>query len=261
MLTKYIIFILIVVTTIMLSISQMFGLAKANEQIPYMPRQINLSGNIVHFSMPENFSKDFPADDLVDNVNLADPGLFKDSKPVELLRRWWNYKDDSFFAKDMGAMMMTVHVYKVRDESKDISHPLQFVKSVMLEMEVRDNAENAGRPEVDKLLYPINFYQLYVERIYNKQSWLRSGTATSDESQMIFHYWIPITINHYLTVEFNFAPANKVGMRTFIDGYAREMLEKIMATFEIVYSDKNPIKEKLEKSSQLKLERLIKELE
>jgi len=261
MLTKYIIFILIVVTTIMLSISQMFGLAKANEQIPYMPRQINLSGNIVHFSMPENFSTDFPAGDLVENINLDDPELFRDSKPVELLRRWWDYNDDSFFAKDMGTMMMTIHVYKVRDESKDISHPLQFVKSVMLEMEVRDNTENAGRSEEDKLLYPINFYQLYVERIYNKQRWLRSGTATSDESQMIFHYWIPTTINHYLTVEFNFAPANKIGMRAFIDGYVREMLEKIMSSFDVIYSSENTIKSKLENNSQLKLEQLIKELE
>ena len=57
---------LLTVVIAMLSITQLFGSSKENNNFPYMPRQINLSGNIVNFSIPENFSTDFPADDLKD---------------------------------------------------------------------------------------------------------------------------------------------------------------------------------------------------
>jgi len=259
MFKQYTILILIVVATIMLSISQLFSTAKADENVPYMPRQINLSNNVVNFSMPENFSKDFPADDLVEKVNLDNSDLFKDGKPLELLRRWWDFKDDSFFAKEMGTMMMTIHAYKIRDDAIDIGQPLEFIKNILLEMKKRETAENKGRAKNELIYYP-SFYKSFVERVYSNQKWLRSGTANEDESQMMFHYWIPIMQNYYLTVEFNFAPGNKVGMREFIDGYARDMLEKIMETFNIVYSENNPIKTKLEKNSQLKLDDLVKQI-
>lgn len=39
------------------------------------------------------------------------------------------------------------------------------------------------------------------------------------------------------------------------------MLEKIMSSFDIIYSSENTVKSKLENNSQLKLEHLIKELD
>jgi len=35
-----------------------------------MPRKIQLSDNILHFFMPENFSTDMPAADMIESVNL-----------------------------------------------------------------------------------------------------------------------------------------------------------------------------------------------
>lgn len=254
-------FLFLMVTITMLSITQLFGSSKENNDFPYMPRQINLSGNIVNFSMPENFSKDFPADDLIESLNLGDAKLFEKNNSLTLLRRWWDFKDDSFFSKNIGSMMMTIHVYKSLDESKDISHPIEFVNLIMLDMKRRDKDENEGRAESEKVLFPLDYYMLYVERNYNNQRWLRSGSATEDESQMIFHYWIPLTAHNYIAVEFNFAPNNNISMRTFVDTYCRDMLEKIMSSFDIIYSSENTIKSKLKNNSQLKLEQLIKELE
>jgi len=257
---KYTFILLIVVIIPMLSIPKIFGLSKENKDYPYMPRQINLSGNIVNFSMPENFSKDFPADDLIEVLNINDTKTFEKNNSISLLRRWWDLKDDSFFSKDVGSMMMTIHVYKSLDESKDISHPVEFINLIMLDMKRRDKDENKSRTENEKVLFPLDYYMLYVERNYNNQRWLRSGSATEDESQMIFHYWIQITEKHYVLVEFNFAPNNNISMRSFVDTYCRDMLEKIMSSFDIIYSSENTIKSKLESNSQLKLEQLIKEL-
>lgn len=76
---------------------------------------------------------------------------------------------------------------------------------------------------------------------------------------MIFHYWKAISENYYMAVEFHFAPNNNIQMREFIDGYCRDMLEKIMTSFNVIYADENTIKTKLEANSQLKLKELVDE--
>ena len=254
------ILLILLVTIAMLSITQLFGSSKEKKEHPYLPRQINLSGNLVNFSMPENFSLDFPADDLVDVLNLNDEKLFQDKKPITLLRRWWDFKDDSFFAKDVGTMMMTIHIYKTKNSSEDISHPIGFIKVLLAEMERRDKEENEGRSEPDKVYFP-EFYQSFGEKIHNNQRWLRGGGADTRETQMAFHEWIQITPIHYMGVEFHFAPNTNIAMRKFLDTYCRDMLEKIMSSFDIIYSSGNSVKLKLEKNSQLKLDKLIEALD
>ena len=261
MVKKYKLIILILLVTLpMMSILKAFGFSQEKQDYPYMPRQINLSGNIVKFSIPENFSLDFPADDLVEVLNLNDEKLFQDKKPITLLRRWWDFKDDSFFAKDVGSMMMTVHIYRTKNISEDISHPIEFIKILLVEMERRDKEENEGRSESDKVYFP-EFYQSFGEKIHNNQRWLRGGGADTYETQMAFHEWIQINFNHYLGVEFHFAPNTNISMRPFVDTYCRDMLEKIISSFDIIYSNENPIKLKLEKNKQLELKKLIEELE
>lgn len=242
---------------VMLSIAHFFGIAQAEKIYPYMPRQINLSGNFVNFSMPENFSKDFPAENLVESYDL---NAVKIEQPVELLRRWWDYSDDSFFKKDVGTMMMTIHLYQSRDKSKDLSNSLDFVKAIMLEMSYRDNEENKSREVEDKVLYPVDYYSLYSERIYNNQRWLRAGSGNENESQVVFHFWKALSEKEYMLVDFHFAPNNRISMRRFIDEYCRDMMEKIMSTFDVIYSEENTIKAKLEANSHLKLEKLVEEI-
>ena len=261
MIKKYKLIILILLVILpMLSILKAFGLSQEKQDYPYMPRQINLSGNIVNFSMPENFSLDFPADDLVEVLNLNDEKLFQDKKPVTLLRRWWDFKDDSFFAKEVGTMMMTIHIYKTKDPSEDISHPISFIKTLLKEMEKRDKEENKNRSEKDKVYFP-QFYQSFGEKTHSNQRWLRGGGADTYETQMAFHEWIQINSNHYLGVEFHFAPNTHISMRSFVDTYCRDMQEKIMSSFDIIYANENSIKLKLEKNKQLELKKLIEELE
>ena len=251
LLTKYILVI------IMLSITQFFGLAKAEKSYPYMPRQINLSGNIINFSMPENFSKDFPADDLIESYDLS---KVKVGKPVELLRRWWDFSGNSFFKKNIGTMMMTIHVYESIDTTRDISNPLDFAGVIMSEMEVRFEDENKNRANSEIVHFPKDYYLSYIERVYNHQRWLRAGSGNENDSQAVFHYWKPLSEKQYILVEFHFAPNNRVPMRQFIDEYCRDMLEEIMSTFDVIYANENTLKAKLEANSHLKLEKLVDEI-
>ena len=256
---KNIYFNLLTVVIAMLSITQLFGSPKKNNDIPYMSRQINLSGNFVSFLIPENFSTDFPADDLIETVNLKGRDDSQEAKPITLLRRWWDFKDNSFFSKNVGSMMMTIHVYKVKDSQKDISNPIGFIEAIQLDLEMRDKEENSNTSEDFKVIYPSS-YDSYVQKKFDRLTWLRNATGTFDERQVTYHYWVQIDDSHYLTVEFSFAPNDNIAMRTFIDTYCRDMLEKIMSTFDVIYSNENPIKAKLENNAQLNLEQLVKEL-
>lgn len=246
-------FLISLVIISMLSISQFFGTAKVSKEIQYMSRQINLSGNIVKFSMPENFSPDFPANDLVKSLDITNSDNFKKSNSVELLRRWWDFKDDSFFAKEMGTMMMTIHVYHKNDSTEELSHPVGFVKTLLSEMEKRSKEENLGRSGDDIIFFP-EHYQSFIQLKYNNQSWFSSGSGTMSENDKVFYYWVPVTENHFLAVEFHFAPSTNTSFRPFIDQYCRDVFEKIMSSFDILYSSENSIKAKLKDNSHLNLE-------
>ena len=227
---------LLMVAIAMLSISQLFGSSKDNSQHPYMPRQINLSGNFVSFSIPENFSKDMPADDLIESLNIEDDKLFLKNNSITLLRRLWDFNDDSFFSKNVGTMMMTIHAYKIKKPSEDISHPLGFVNVLLAEMERRDKEENKGKSDSDKVFFPES-YQSFFERTHNNQKWFKGGAADTHETQLAFHEWKQISSDTYIGVEFHFAPNNNISMRTFVDTYCREMMNEIMSTFDVIYSN------------------------
>ncbi len=232
----------ITLVAIMLSLSQLFNISRADEEVPFMPRKIDLSGNIIYFAMPENFSKDFPAEPLVEKLDLENPELFINGKSVELLRRWWDFKTDSFFSRDAGTMMMTMHVYRAPETVPGIIDIKSFLDILLIKIKERYDEENIGRKNEEIKYFPEYYRSFYTEE-NNGQTWIRGGASTEDESQVEFHRWRPINSKYYIGVEFHFAPMSNLSMREFIDGYAREVLDKIMDTFRIEYAKDNAIKD------------------
>lgn len=76
----------IIMVLIVTSIFSSLANAAKKEQLYH--RQVNLSGNIFHFSMPEDFSKDMPAKDLVERLDISDIELFTKPENGNLIRRW-----------------------------------------------------------------------------------------------------------------------------------------------------------------------------
>ena len=66
--------------------SKAFGMASASSLPPLgATRTINFDGSKLTFSMPENFSKEFPAEPIVEQVSLDDVGQSR-----LLAQRWWD---------------------------------------------------------------------------------------------------------------------------------------------------------------------------
>jgi hypothetical protein len=226
------------------------GLAQAQSELPLLPRQVNLSGNIVQFSMPENFSKDFPADDLVESVDLANPKLFSQYGSVLLLQRYWDFRTKGFFSKNIGTLQMAMVVKKVDSSiSGNIVLPAELIKAITADLKTRYDASNTNKEDSEKIRYS-NLVDDFVEFRYNNQRWIRYSIWKDNDRELTSVFAIPVTNQHYLTVAFSFAPSNKIAMRDFIDGYAQQAVDRIMETFMLLPNKGNSINNQKAKLSQ-----------
>ena len=221
--------------------SKAFGFSSlSNEDIQLKPRQINLSGEIVSFSMPENFSADMPIKEMIESVNLADDSVFEDYRKFTLIRRYWDFKDKGyfgFFEKGYGSLMMSIYIKKAPENSEyDILNPLEFVGTIIRNFdEISRNESLENNNEAPSNSYP-NFYEAYKIQTINSLHWFSYPIESNITGRLDINYAIPITPQHYIVVKFSFAPNNNVSTRQFIEEHGRPHMDAIMNTFAIQFS-------------------------
>src|SRR5690554_5814826 len=102
-------------------LSQFLGL-NSNAAPKMYPRKIDLSGNIFNFSMLENFSKDMPAENMVEALDIDDIEKFDSPEYGNLIRRWWDIKKPGFFGKELGTVMMDISIQRVPENYQKLIH-------------------------------------------------------------------------------------------------------------------------------------------
>lgn len=239
------------------------GLVEASEPVALMPRQINISGNIVHFSMPENFSRDFPAKNLIEQVDLGDEEIFEEYGSALLMQRWWDFKTGGFFKKEIGTVMMTIKVVVIAKESPaNLSNPLEFAEVIREKLRDKYDAFNASVNADDggSRVFYSNDLSTFLELEFGRQRWVSYVYSPESGKTNTIAYAIPVTARHYLVMEFASAPVDGVHVRTFIDEHTQAFTDKIMSTVEIQYSPSNAFVKEIEGNANLKLEDMVKEL-
>ncbi len=224
---------------------QRFGLGARAKSAAMAFRQIELSGNIVQFAMPEGFSRDMPADDVVERVDLSHDALFHDARHFTLLRRWWDYRSGGLWRKDLGTLMMSILVRRRPAGSEwDMLDRAQFILTIHDELErtyAQDNREalERGQPEFETLLPYIENYE---EFVFGGQRWLRHPLAGNTVSHA---YYIPLTKTDYLMVDFTYMQADGVARDDYYDA-VRPEVERIMNSFHVSYAAANPARAAVE---------------
>ncbi|NOY71750.1 MAG: hypothetical protein GXP14_05140 [Gammaproteobacteria bacterium] len=226
-------------------LSKAFGFSSLpDEHIQFKPRQINLSGEIISFSIPENFSTDMPAEDMIESVSLTDKNLFKEYQEFLFIQRWWDFKDKGFFAKEQGSVMMSIYVKQAPENSEyDILNPLEFVGTIIRGFNEKSRKEilenDNGEPS---FLYP-DFYQAYTIRTINSLHWFRYPieSASAPARRFDVSYAIPITPQHYVVIEFMITLNHSVSMREFFNEHGRPHMDAIMDTFNIQFSPESKL--------------------
>ncbi len=219
-------------------ISKAFGLSPSAEDAPLMPRQIDLSGNIVHFAMPENFSRDMPAEDMIERVDLSDDAVYEDYQNFTLIRRWWDFKDRGFFGKDYGTLMMSLYIKKAPDSlGLTTLEPLDFIDIIVDDIQ-KNMPENPDPSDY----YP-DYFAGYREIWRNDQRWVKYIQDVGEPHQLVILNAIPVTRGHYIVAEFISAPNDGINTRGFVEQFTKPFIEKIMQSFEVEYLPENPVKQ------------------
>ncbi len=238
------------------SISKVLGLGTAPDQQTLMPREINLSGNIIHFSMPENFSRDMPAEDMIESIDLNDKSVYRDYQKFTLIRRWWDFKDSGFFAKEYGTLMMSLYLKEVSDKlTVNTLKPLDFI-DIIIE-DINRNKPNSGT--IDPLMEFSDHFTAYRESWRNNYRWLEYIQGHVNGDKFSLFYALPVSDRQYIVAEFISAPNAGIGIRGFLDNFTLPFTTKIMETFQIEYSPDNPAKQAVLKTDGPTLQQLIDE--
>ena len=229
-----------------------FGMSKPPTEVPIgATRHVNISGNIFSFAMPENFSRDMPAEPLVENLDLNT--LTKDSTGL-LIQRWWDIKEPGFFGKALGTTMMTINVYQVPQNTRQLFHKSpydiqdRFDLIFMIDESIRQrhkDSEETGN-EFDYSL-PNIFHLMgtrlvtsYRDRVYGNQKWT-CYSILGHNDQLLVNCVLPIDDKHFIEVSSHYSPNNRVMPRYFLD-WAYKITSPIEESLHMQYKEENPLK-------------------
>ncbi len=244
--------------TIMITGLTQFLALNANAEQKLYPRKIDLSGNIFHFSMPENFSKDMPAANMVENLDINNLQKFENPEYGNVIRRWWDIKKPGFFGKELGTVMMDISVQKKTSNKKNLIHKNEYNITDRLDFLLMLNDKLHQRyDEQNKTLrdqggdgsdYGVDFCYLVGEKIksdyrdyeYNGQKWI-GYTVTAPNAQLIVGLVTPITQQTYIEVVFTFSPNHNVIPNEFLTA-AKKTTDRIENSLRVNFLPSNGIK-------------------
>ena len=234
----------------------LFSSSPQAEEKKLRHHQINLSGNIFHFSMPEDFSRDMPAADIVESLDISDITKFDNPEYGNLVRRWWDIKKPGWFGKQLGTVMMDISVQKVVSNKRNLLHSRPYdIKDRMDFMLMLDDSfhqryeslneemESPGRTAA----YHSSFLNMIGSRIetnyrefaLNQQKWIENGIV-GPRSDLIIILAIPLGQEVYMEASFTLTKNDNITLRDF-RGAAFERIDRIKESFRIYYKKGNSV--------------------
>lgn len=245
----------------MSGLSQLLGLT-ASAAPAIHSRQVDLSGNIFHFSMPENFSKDMPAENMIEKLDIEDLKKFDDPEYGNIIRRWWDIKKPGFFGKELGTVMMDISIQRLPANKKNLlsAKPFNITNRLDFMMMINEQLHNRFdqlNKETESELPETNAYHFgccsllgdrivshYRDPIYGDQKWL-GYSVSAPLNQLIVGLALPLTKNSYLEVVTTYSPNQNILPREFLD-IAYRTTNLIENSLKVNYRPDNGIKKIVE---------------
>ncbi len=220
------------------------------------PREIEFSNSKLLFSMPENFSPDFPADDLVTQVDFGSSTLFEKNNKALLLRRWWDFSESTFFStKEMGTIMLSININKAKSEYKNRFDLLTDILKGLQETQTEFNKTT----EPDFQIAHPETYESFFDETYNQQRWIRYNYGTINTTESTMSYVTPLTSQHYIELSFSMMRSSSISIRDFHHKYGQEFIDLIMNSVVIKYQDTSMQKNLGVNASALDIQDLVLE--
>lgn len=170
---------------------------------PLMTRTIRMTGVDFHFAMPENFSLDMPADDLVEHVDLNKYIPLPETGCIELMKRWWDfYHGKPSVKNNIGTMMLSFDLIPRRNNIQGSLFDYEpMVNEVYQNLLNEFSASASEAPAMGEVL-PQAATDLD-EFSNNGRNWVIAGVGNpSDPTQTLNIYCTPISDDWYLQARF-----------------------------------------------------------
>ena len=215
-------------------LSNLFGGRGSSDAPLGATRTVDLSGNKFSFAMPEDFSKDMPAENLVLHLDIYDLKKFDNPEYGNLIRRWWDVKEPGFFGKNLGIVMMDISVQRVPENTRKEIHSNEYVIDNRLDflflldesLHQRYDAlvEQTKGADPEFRYYIMDFATLmgdtlnsaYRDKVIDGKKWTAYSVG-GPHSQMIVGYVLPLVKKLYIEVTFTYSPNHNVLPRYFFN--------------------------------------------
>lgn len=243
---------------ILIMLSVLSSLFNSNAQAaPTFQRQANLSGNILQFSMPEDFSKDMPAQDMTEKLDITDLKNFDKGEYGNIIRRWWDIKNTGWFGKKLGTLMLDISVQRKIDNQAKLIHERpydltdRFDFMLMLDDLFHQRYDHLNRsltPDPGRTLaYHTSFAtltgnklaSLQNETLANNQKWIRQSIA-GPNGVTIINLATPLNASLFILVSFTYAPNDGIATRELISA-SKEKAETIEQSLKVIFAENNAI--------------------
>jgi hypothetical protein len=249
-------------------LSNLFGGRGSSGATLGATRTVDLSGNKFSFVMPEDFSKDMPAENLVEQLDISDLKKFDNLEYGNLIRRWWDIKESGFFGKNLGTVMMDISVQRVpENKRKDIhERPYNILDRLDFLLMIDDNShqrydelveKTKGLPDEQAYSVPSTAHLLgkeigtgFRDRLYNSQKWI-GYSVRAPENQLITGLVTPLTEYLFLEVVFTYAPDRNILPMSFLH-FAYQKTQFVEDSLQINYEKNNTIQNAMKSKDWLK---------
>lgn len=246
--------------------------ASAKEPHPVLSqRQVDIDGNLFSFDLPENFSKDLPADDMVEQLDISSVDHFDDLTVGHILRRWWDIKEPGWFGSELGTIMLEMSVQRIHSNSRkrlnsepyDVTDRLGFMLATdeLVNRRYSEHNEEVRHPDgswnhelayfnsgIASMLGP-TLYASQRDHVVNGQSWLRYSISAPYDA-IVTSYALPINQSFMIELSFTYAVNHDIavrgGKREFLRMAEKQITDKIISSLYFQYPEDSPVKAAVE---------------
>ncbi|GAB3099580.1 hypothetical protein G8770_03420 [Aestuariicella hydrocarbonica] len=244
--------------------------ASAKESV-VSQRRVNIGGYPFSFDLPEGFSKDLPAENLVEQLEINQVDLFDDLTAGHLLRRWWDIKEPGWFGAELGTVMLEMSVQRIHPNSLkrihsqpyDVTDRLDFMFAIEELLLRRYKAHNEEVRHRDgswnfELAYNVagiatmlggRVDARYWNHISESQNWLRYSISAPFDA-IVTSYALPVNRNFMIELAFTYSVnhdiALKGGKRDFLRVSEEQITDPIINSLYLQYPGDSPIKSAVE---------------
>ncbi len=227
-------------------------------------RFIDIGGNVFSFTIPEDFSRDMPAESLIEQLDVSDISRFDNPSAGNLMRRWWDIKEPGWLGKNLGSVMMDISIqrvpentlHKVDDKTFDVRKRFDFIRALNQKLHLRyDDVNEKDRSAEKEYSYFIpgiitlvgkSAQPEFFDEIYGDQKWTRFGAlGPKVEGSVITHFSLPISVDLYLEVTF-YRYANTNMSAWGFSALAWAKIVSIIESFHMQYAEGNEFRDIVE---------------